>query len=111
MARLGGVINKDGEFIAKIDTSESGTRFAMVGPPRDEEQQAARDLSFIVAAADGELTRFGGLKAMQLAAKHLRDAARAAPSGIIDEVDGGFVAKIETKGSGARFKMGGATSS
>jgi hypothetical protein len=71
MARLGGVINKDGKFIAKIDTSESGTRFAMVGPPRDEEQQAVRDLSFIVAAADGELTRFGGFKAMQLAAKHL----------------------------------------
>ena len=51
---LGGVINKDGKFIAKIDTSESGTRFAMVGPPRDDEQQAVQDLSFIRAAADGE---------------------------------------------------------
>ena len=77
MAHLGGVINKGGQFIAKIDTSESGTRFAMVGPPRDDEQQAVQDLSFIRAAADGEATRFGGLKAMQLAAKRLRDASKS----------------------------------
>ena len=53
MAHVGNVFHKDGQFIAKIDTSESGTRFAMAGPPRDDEQQAAQDLSFIRAAADG----------------------------------------------------------
>ena len=77
MAHLGGVINKDGQSFAKIDTSESGTRFAMEGPPRDDEQQATQDLSFIRAAADGEVTRLSGLKAMQLTAKSLRDAAKA----------------------------------
>ena len=107
MAHLGGVINKDGQFIAKIDTKESGTRFAMVGPLRDDEQQAAQDLSSIRAAADGEATRSGGLKAMQLAAKHLRDEAKTMPSGSIEEVDGRFIAKIDTNDSGTRFKMEG----
>ena len=110
MAHLGRVINKDGKFIAKIYTRELDTRFAMEGPPRDDEQQAAQDLSGIRAAADGEATRSGGLKAMQLAAKHLRDAAKrlrdatkAVPCGIIEEVDGRFIAKIDTKESGTRF--------
>ena len=53
MAHLGNVFHKDGQFIAKIDTSESGTRFAMAGPLRDDEQQAAQDLSFIRAALTG----------------------------------------------------------
>ena len=110
MAHLGFVFNKGGQSIARIDTSESGTRFAMVGPPRDDEQQAMQDLSFIRAAADGEATRFGGLKAMQLAAKSLRgaaerfrDAAKAVPSGSIEGVDGRFIAKIDTSESGTRF--------
>ena len=72
---LGGVINKASQFIAKVETKESGTRFKMEGPARDDEQQAAQDLSSIRAAADGQATLSGGLKAMQLAAKHLRDAA------------------------------------
>ena len=107
MAHLGVVINKDGRYIAKIDTQESGTRFAMVGPIRDEEKHAAQDLSFIRAAADGGATRSGGLKAMQLAAKCLRGAAKAVPLGSIEEVDGRFIAKIDTRESGARFKMEG----
>ena len=94
MAHLGGVINRDGRFIAKTDTKDSGTRFAMEGPLRDDEQQAAQDLSAIRAATSGGATRSGGLKAMQLAAKHLRDAAKhlrdatkAVPWSIIEEVD------------------------
>ena len=100
MAHLGGVINKNGEFIAKIDTKESGTRFKMMGPVRDEEQQAAQDLSSIRAAADKELTRSGGLEAMQLAAKYLRDEAKTVPSGSIDKADGRFIAMINTNHSG-----------
>jgi hypothetical protein len=38
MAHLGGVINKEGQFVAKIDTKESGSRFYILGPVRDEEQ-------------------------------------------------------------------------
>lgn len=100
MAHLGGVINKNGEFIAKIDTKESGTRFKMMGPVRDEEQQAAQDLSSIRAAADKELTRSGGLEAMQLAAKYLRDEAKTVPSGSIEKADGRFIAVIDTNHSG-----------
>ena len=83
MAHLGGVINKEGQFVAKIDTKESGTRFYILGPVRDEEKHAAQDLSSIRAAADGEATRPSGLKAMQLAAKNLRDTTRALPLGSI----------------------------
>jgi hypothetical protein len=72
----------------------------MEGPPRDDEQQAMQDLSFIRAAADGEVTRFGGLKAMQLAAKHLRDEAKPMSSGSIEKVDGRFIAMIDTNHSG-----------
>ena len=61
MAHLGGVISKNGRFIAKIDTKESGTRFAMEGPLRDNEQQAAQDLTYIRPAADGEAARPAGL--------------------------------------------------
>ena len=100
MAHLGFVFNKGGQSIARIDTSESGTRFAMEGPPRDDEQQAMQDLSFIRAAADGERTRSGGLKAMQLEAKRLRDASKAIPSGSIEEADGRFIAMIDTNHSG-----------
>ena len=64
MAHLGGVINKAGQFVAKVETKDSGARFKMEGPARDDEQQAAQDLSSIRAAADGEATRSGGLKAM-----------------------------------------------
>ena len=100
MAHLGGVINKAGQFVAKVETKDSDTRFKMEGPARDDEQQAARDLSFIRAAADGELSRSGGLKAMQLEAKRLRDASKAIPSGSIEEADGRFIAMIDTNHSG-----------
>ena len=100
MAHLGGVINKGSQFIAKIDTKESGTRFYILGPVRDEEQKAAQDLSSIRAAADGYLPRSSGMKAMQLAAKHLRDEAKAMPSGSIEKVDGRFIAMIDTNHSG-----------
>ena len=107
MAHLGRVVNKDGKFIAKIYTRESDTRFAMEGPRRGDEQQASQDLSSIRAAADGEATRTGGLKAMQLAAKRLRDAAKTIPLGSIEEVDGRFIAKIDSNESGTRFWIEG----
>ena len=80
-------------------------RFAMTGPPRDSEQAATQDLSFIRAAAGGEATRLVGLKAMQLAAKHLRDEAKTIPSGSIEKVYGRFVAMIDTNHSGTRFTL------
>jgi hypothetical protein len=104
MAHLGDVFNKHGRFVAKIDTKESGMRFAMTGPPRDSEQEATQDLSFIRAAADGEATRLVGLQAMQLAAKHLRDEAKTMPSGSIEKVCGRLIAMIDTNHSGTRFK-------
>ena len=65
MAHLGGVINKAGQFVAKVETKDSDTRFKMEGPARDDEQKAAQDLSSIRAAADGQATRSGGLRAMR----------------------------------------------
>ena len=95
MAHPGGVIKKDGKSIAKIETKESGTRFKMVGPPRVDEQQAAQDLSAIRAAADGEATRLAKLQAMQLAAKQLRDGAKAAARGGTKEVEAeGYIARL-----------------
>ena len=38
----GGIEDVDGRFIAKIDTSESGTRIWIEGPPRDSNQHAAQ---------------------------------------------------------------------
>jgi hypothetical protein len=96
MAHLGGVINKNGKFIATIDTRESDTRFYILGPVRNEKQQAAQDLSSIRAAADGEATRLAKLQAMQLAAKQLRDGAKAAARGGIKEVEAeGYIARIK----------------
>ena len=75
----------------------------MEGPARDDEKQAAEDLSSIRTAADGETTRSSGLKAMQMPAKNLRDTAKALPNESIEESDGRFIAKIDTKESGTRF--------
>ena len=46
-----------------------------MGPRRGGKHQAAQDLTDICAAAGGEATRLGGLRAMQLATKHLAQAA------------------------------------
>ena len=103
---LGGVISKNGRFIAKIDTKESGTRFAMEGPLRDNEQQAAQDLTYIRTAADGEAARPAGLHAMKLAAKHLRDGAKAAPYGGIEEVGAQtYHARMEYLDKSAKHKI------
>ena len=96
MAHLGGVINRAGHFVAKVETKESGTRFKMEGPGRDDEQQAAQDLSAIRAAADGVATRPAKLQAMQLAAKHLRDEAKATARGGIKVAGAGsYFARLE----------------
>ena len=96
MAHLGGVINKAGQFVAKVETKDSETRFKMEGPARDDEQQAAQDLSAIRAAADGVATRPAKLQAMQLAAKHLRDEAKATARGGIKVAGvGSYFARLE----------------
>ena len=78
MSSLGGVCKRKGEFLAKVDTVDAGTRYYIVGPPRgDDEQQAYQDLCYIRAAAEGLPTRVQGLHAMQIAAKLLRDEAKA----------------------------------
>ena len=96
MAHLGGVINKDGRSFAKVDTSDSGTRFKIEGPLRGDEPQAIQDLSAIRAAADGETTRPAKLQAMQLVAKQLRDGAKAAARGGTMEVEAeGYASRIQ----------------
>ena len=78
MSSLGGVCKRKGEFLAKVDTVDAGTRYYIVGPPRgDDEQQAYQDLCYIRAAAEGAPSRVEGLCAMQTAAKLLRDEAKA----------------------------------
>ena len=68
----------------------------MVGPPRDDDQQAAQDLSAIRAAAVEEATRPAKLQAMQLAAKQLRDGAKAAALGGTKEAEAeGYTARIQ----------------
>ena len=70
MAQLGGVVRIKGKFVAKIDTLDDGERYAMIGPPRgDDEQQAFQDLCYIRSAAEGVPTHAGKLQAMQQAAK------------------------------------------
>ena len=58
MEQLGGVVQRDGQFVAKVDTLYEGTRYYMVGPLRGEdEQQAFRDLCYMRAAAERVPTR------------------------------------------------------
>ncbi len=61
MAHLGDVYISNGEFFAKIDKTEAGVRFNMFGPRRMDKQQAAQDLAYIRAAANGETTRLDEL--------------------------------------------------
>ena len=51
MTHLGNVYTSNGEFFAKIDTTEAEQRFYMEGPRREDKQQAAQDLIDIRAAA------------------------------------------------------------
>ena len=81
MAHLGRVFTSSGKFFAKIETREGGTRFYMEGPRRECNQQAVQDLSDIRAAASGETTRLGELRAMKKASKLLQDEAKAATRG------------------------------
>ena len=81
MAQLGNVCASKGKVFAKIDVTEAKERFYMEGPRRDAEQQAVQDLTYIRAAASGESTRLGELRAMKRATKRLQDEARAAMRG------------------------------
>ena len=82
MLSLGGVCQRKGQRLAKVDTFDAGTRYYIVGPPRgDDEQQASQDLCYIRAAAEGAPSRLEGLHAMQTAAKLLRDEAKALARG------------------------------
>ena len=81
MAQLGNVCASKGKVFAKIDVTEAKERFYMEGPRRDAEQQAVQDLTYIRAAASGESTRLGELRAMKCATKRLQDEARAAMRG------------------------------
>ena len=82
MLSLGGVCQRKGQFLAKVDTFDAGTRYYIVGPPRgDDEQQAYQDLCYIRAVAEDSPTRVQGLQAMQTAAKLLRDEAKALARG------------------------------
>ncbi len=71
MGRLGGVFRRDGRFVAKVETQESGVRYKMEGPLRAVEQEAVQDLDYIRSAAEGEPTWAEGLQSMKLAAKEV----------------------------------------
>jgi hypothetical protein len=77
MAHLGGVFQSGGMFFAKVDTKESGEHYKMEGPLRGDHHEAHQDLDYIRSAAEGEVTRAEGLQSMKLAAKELRDEAKA----------------------------------
>ena len=72
MAQRGDVCSSKGKFFAKIDAQERGARFYMTGPRRDDEHQAGQDLKYIRAAASGEASRLGELRAMVTGTKPLR---------------------------------------
>ena len=77
MAHLGGVSCKDNLFFSKVDTQELGVRYKMEGPLRSDEQESFRDLHYIRSCAEGDATRAEGLHSMKLAAKDLRETAKA----------------------------------
>ena len=94
-SRLGKLVTKHNKVQATIDTDYMGTRYYFAGPPRgDDEQQAEQDLCYIRAAAEGASTREQGLRAMQTAAKLLRDEAKAlARGGFAQDAAGCWVAR------------------
>ena len=95
-SRLGTLVTKHQKVQAIIDTDYMGTRYKFAGPPRgDDEQQAHRDLCYIRAAAEGSLSHVDGLCAMQIAAKLLRDEAKAlARGGIWQDAAGSYYARF-----------------
>jgi len=81
MANCGDVCSHSGKFFAKVEAQVDGIRFFVTGPRRDDENQAGQDLKYIRAAASGEASRLGELRAMKLAAKRLQDEAKVAMRG------------------------------
>ena len=71
MTQLGNVYTHKGKFLAKIDARESGERFYMEGPRRQDKQQAAQDLAEIRAAAGG-----AAAQRFDAAAQRLRDEGK-----------------------------------
>ena len=78
MARQGCVSSKDGQHFVNIDVTHAGTRYHFEGPRRKDAVKAREDLTYIYSAAATGATRAEGLHAMMVAAKTLRDEAKAA---------------------------------
>ena len=97
MSELGIVTQRDNEFVATIATYDLGQRYRFAGPLRgDDEQQAYQDLYYIRAAAEGAPTRVQALRAMQTAAKLLRDEAKAlARGGVAQDAAGCWLARFQ----------------
>ena len=106
-SRLGSLVTKHQKVQAIIDTDYMGTRYYFTGPPRgDDEQQAHRDLCYIRAAAEGSLSHVDGLCAMQVAAKLLRDEAKAlARGGIKQDVAGPYRPQANGGDHPVRFEL------
>ena len=81
MANWGDVCSHNGKFFAKVEAQVDGIRFYLTGPRRDDENQAGQDLKYIRAAAYGEASRLGELRAMKLAAERLQEEAKIAMRG------------------------------
>ena len=81
MANWGNVCSHNGKFFAKVEAQVDGIRFHVKGPRRDDEHHAGQDLKYIRAAASGEASRLGELRAMKLAAERLQDEAKIAMRG------------------------------
>ena len=78
MARKECIVGKDGEHFVNIDITHAGMRYHFEGRRRNDEAKAQADLTYIYSAATTGATRAEGLQAMKVAAKTLRDEAKAA---------------------------------
>ena len=78
MAREGRVASKDGQHFVNIDVTCDGTRYHIEGPPRRAVLKAQEDLDRMRATAEPALSRRERLELMRMAAKCIRDEAKAA---------------------------------
>ena len=78
MAQEGCVTSKGGKYFVNIDVTCAGTRYHFEGPPRHASQTAQEDLDRIRASAEPTSSRRERLELMQIAAKCIREEAKAA---------------------------------
>ena len=78
MAQEGCVTSKNGQHFVNIDVTCAGTRYHFEGPQRHAILKAQEDLDRIRASAEPTSSRRERLELMRIAAKCIRDEAKAA---------------------------------